>query len=121
MTDGTPARRRAHPARANGTRPLLQPFALTVMTLASFLIVFALLMARLTGGARFAAAGEGGATPTAALVGESRGRTVSTRTSGALPAQSSPAPLTPSAASSTAQAAVVSRASGGHAGWSGDE
>lgn len=63
--------------RRSTTHPLLRPFPLAVMTLATFLVVFTLLMARLTAGADPAVHGAVGVVTSAR-----EGRSIVTRTSG---------------------------------------
>ena len=71
------------PARARATRPLLRPFPLAVMTLATFLVVFTLMMARLSASTHLPLSSlAGGGTPVT-LKGGSPAGAISTRASGA--------------------------------------
>ena len=103
--------------------PLLNAFPLAVMTLATFLVVFALLMARLTAGADPAL--RTGAS--SALVRESAsGGAVRTRAStAAVPGGAAGANATPSAASEgssrTVPAIVTSSSGAGGSGRGGDD
>jgi hypothetical protein len=113
-----------HPQRnlrvARGTHPLLGAFPLTVMTLATFLAIFALMMARLTAGADPALRPRA-STP---LVAEGAGRAaVTTRASGTGASSGTVTPVAaPEQPASGTTAAVVTRASGapGAAGASDD-
>jgi hypothetical protein len=67
------------PARARGSHIMLRPFPLAVMTLATFLVVFTLMMARLTAGAGQSLRPGAG---TVALVQSSGAAAVTTSTSG---------------------------------------
>jgi hypothetical protein len=97
--------------------PLLRPFPLVVMALATFLVVFALMMARLTAGLHQTL--RPGAI-TASLTEGSSAAVVRTRTSGST-AQSAPAVQAASAEGPSVTApAIVTRASGGASG-AGDE
>ena len=95
-------------SRARNPHPLLSPFPLTVMTLATFLVFFALMTARLKAGAD-PALRAGTTTPVAAA--SSGARAVITRTSGG---GESAATLAPTAGSeeSAASPSVVTRTSG---------
>jgi len=83
MTDRESQTAPAARTRPRATRPLLRPFPLTVMTLATFLVVFALLMARLTASTHLPLGSLVGAGTPVALNGESTGRGLTTRASGA--------------------------------------
>jgi hypothetical protein len=98
--------RASSPAR--NAHPLLSPFPLTVMTLTTFLVLFALMMARLKAGADPALRASS-TTPVAAA--SSGARAVITRTSGG---RESAAALAPPAGSqeSSASPSVVTRTSG---------
>ena len=104
-------------AGSETAHPLLRPFPLAVMAFATFLVVFALMMARLTAGLHPAL--RPGAI-TAPLAEGSSAAVVSTRTSGSL-AQPAPAvqAASPEGPAATAPA-IVTRASGG-TGGAGDE
>jgi hypothetical protein len=86
-------RARTAAAQALGARPLLDPFALAVMTLATFMVVFALMMARLNHEVGSAPRSSGTATP---LVGGSTASRVMTRASGAGAAGGGAARVAPS-------------------------
>lgn len=105
---GEPPRSGRASSRARNAHPLLSPFPLTVMTLATFLVIFALMMARLEAGVD-PALRVGPTTPVAAA--SSSARAVITRTSGG---GESAATLAPTAGSeeSAASPAVVTRTSG---------
>jgi len=60
----------------------LHPFPLTVMALATFLVIFTLLMARLTASSHLASGAPAGAVAVTAIAGEAGASAVSTRTSG---------------------------------------
>jgi hypothetical protein len=93
--------------RANTAHPLLRPFSLAVMTLATFMVVFALMMARMT-----ASTGRIPGTVNAALVAESGASAVTTRTSGAAATAATPVQATVSEGPSAATPAIVTRSSG---------
>jgi hypothetical protein len=93
--------RRAH--------PLLRAFPLAVMTLATFLVVFTLMMARLTAGADPALRASSN---TAALVAGSSAGAVSTRTSGAGAQGAATVQATAAEGASATTPAVVTRTSG---------
>jgi hypothetical protein len=97
----------ATPARRH---PLLGAFPLTVMTLATFLVVFAMMMARLTAGADPAVKG---ATTAALVEPAAAGSAVRTRASATAGAAATPtvAPARGSSAPAPAPA-VVTRSSG---------
>ena len=113
MTDATRQMRR-------GGHPLLEPFPLAVMTLTTFLLIFTMMMARLTAGADPAlrASVNTGAISRSVASGAS---TITTRASGA--AAAVPA-VTSQGAASVTQAAntVVTRTSGaGGVSGAGDD
>ena len=108
----------AAPTPGRASHPLLGLFPLAVMTLASFLVAFTLMMARLTSGAdpalRRAAS--------AAVVLAAGGRAaVVTRTSSGAPAARSTAALAGAQSGTGAIPAVLTRASGAGAGRVSDE
>jgi hypothetical protein len=97
---------RGSAAAARRRHPLLQAFPLAVMTLATFLVLFTLMMARLQAGVDPALR----ASASSALVaGRSGSAAVTTRTSGAVGASATPAATT--AGSGVATPAVVTRTS----------
>ncbi len=106
----------AAPARRR--HPLLSAFPLTVMTLATFLVLFTLMMARLQAGAdpalRASAAG-------ALVAGRPGAGAITTRTSAA--AGASAAPAASNEGSPAAAPAVITRTSGvpGESGGAGDD
>lgn len=71
------------PARACPTRPLLRPFPLAVMALATFLVVFTLMMARLSASTHLPISSLAGVGTPVTLKGGSPAGAVSTRASGA--------------------------------------
>ncbi len=87
--------------------PLLQPFPLAVMTIATFLVIFTVLMARLTTGADPALHHLAG---TPAVTVSAGGRTIVSRTSGGGVTREA-AVATP--ATGEATPALVTRSSGG--------
>lgn len=89
--------------------PLLRPFPLTVMALATFLVVFALMMARPSAGI----APTPRSSVAVASVAEGSGTgVVKTATSGAVTRSASAVQLTPAKGPSATTAAVLTRASG---------
>lgn len=93
------------PARRH---PLLGPFPLTVMTLATFLVLFTVMMARLTGGANPAL---NGANPAALVEPTAAGSPVRTRSSAAIGAGGTPT-IAPTRSPSATAPAVMTRSSG---------
>jgi hypothetical protein len=111
MTDpSAPTSRRSH--------PLLGGFPLAVMALSTFLVVFALMMARLSSGG---GAGLSASSGTAVVRGVTARGAVTTRTSGAgaTAAAAQAAPANPSAAAAVPVSTRTSGALG--AGGAGDE
>lgn len=95
--------------RAGGRHPLLGVFPLTVMTLATFLVLFTLMMARLTAGADPALrAGNSGAV----VETVSAGSPLRTRTSGGSGTVSTTSAVASQGSSATVPA-VLTRSSGG--------
>lgn len=92
--------------------PLLSAFPLTVMTLATFLVVFALMMARLQAGADPALRASA---PSALVAGRSGAAAVTTRTSGTAGASATTPPATIEG-STAATPAIVTRTSGAPGG-----
>lgn len=100
----------ARPTPVRSAHPLLGAFPLAVMTLSTFLVVFTLLMARLTalpstsppaggaGASALVAASGGGAIRTRASGGAAAGATTTVASAGA-PAVSAPAVITRSSGS----------------------
>jgi hypothetical protein len=104
--ESTPSAQGSAPARR--AHPLLGAFPLAVMTLATFLVLFTLMMARLQAGAGPAL----GSATSSALVAAPHGTgAVATRTSGAGAASESTMPVT-SEGSAVTTPAVITRASG---------
>ena len=95
--------------RARGRHPLLGVFPLTVMTLATFLVLFTLMMARLTAGADPALRAGNSA---AVVRTVSAGSPLSTRTSGGAGTASTTS-VAASQGSSATVPAVLTRSSGG--------
>jgi len=95
--------------RARGRHPLLGVFPLTVMTLATFLVLFTLMMARLTAGADPALRAGNSA---AVVRTVSAGSPLSTRTSGGA-ATAGTTSVAASQGSSATVPAVLTRSSGG--------
>ncbi|HYM55915.1 MAG TPA: hypothetical protein VES97_11170 [Solirubrobacteraceae bacterium] len=89
---------------------LLRPFPLAVMTLATFLVVFTLMMARLTAGSDPALRASAGSA--AALVEGSGGSVVRTRASGSGAAGAATSQVAAAEGSSVATPAIVTRSSG---------
>lgn len=108
-------------ARARAGHPLLHAFPLAVMSVATFLVVLALLAARLPSPS---APGIGSSAPATALVAGSGGTPLSTRTSGAASGAAAAAPpVTPATAAegSPAISTIVTRTSGASGARVGDE
>ena len=95
-------------SRARNAHPLLSPFPLTVMTLTTFLVLLALMMARFNAGADPALRAS---TTTAVAAASSGVRAVATRTSGGGESATTLAPAAGSEESS-ASPSVVTRTSG---------
>lgn len=93
--------------RARRRHPLLNAFPLTVMTLATFLVLFTLMMARLQAGADPALHASA---PGALGAGRSGSAAITTRTSGSVGASATSAASTGGPAAATT--AVVTRTSG---------
>jgi hypothetical protein len=97
--------------RARRAHPLLEAFPLAVITLATFLVVFTLMMARLTAGADPAL--RAGATANAVTLTAGSGvPTVRTRVSGAAAAAGGVAQTVAAHGAPTATPAIVTRTSG---------
>jgi hypothetical protein len=104
-----PVRDPRRDARVRKAHPLLGAFPLAVMTLASFLVLFTLMMARLTSRANPAL----GASASSALVASGGGAgAVQTRTSGGGGARAALAPVAASEGSARTSAAIVTSSSG---------
>lgn len=104
-------RRRAH--------PLLQAFPLAVMALATFLVLFAVMTARLKASATTA---RPAGAATALLASRSGGNSVRTRASGGANATAVASPIPASEVTAAANPAIVTRASGTTgAGEAGDD
>jgi hypothetical protein len=103
-----PPRGATAPSRARNAHPMLSPFPLTVMTLTIFLVLFALMMARLKASADPALRAS---TTTPVAAASSGGRAVITHASGG---GESAAKLAPAAGSeeSSASPSVITRRSG---------
>jgi len=97
------------PTRARTAHPLLGAFPLAVMTLATFMVVFTLMMARMTAGVN---PGVGSSTSTALLAGGSGASAVTTRTSGAGAAGAAVVQPAVSEGSPAATSTIVTRSSG---------
>ena len=97
-------------SRERSGHPLMRPFPLVVMTLATFLIVFALLMARLSAGADPALRAGVSAGAISRPVGAAT--TLTTRTSGAGAAVPAVAQSGAAEGSTAPAAAIVTRTSG---------
>ena len=100
-------------SRRSARHPLLGGFPMAVMTLATFLVIFTLMMARLSVGADPAL--RGGANPVALTAGSGAGA-VTTRVSGASAATSAAVQAAAGQGTSTATPAVVTRSSGARIG-----
>ncbi len=103
---------RGDSARRRASHPLLGAFPLSVMTLAAFLVVFALMMARLTAG-KDPALHVG--TPSALVETTSAGGSLRTRASGAAAGTGGAVSVAPAAAGEGAgqtSPAIVTRTSG---------
>lgn len=117
---GAPASRGSS-ARRRASHPLLGAFPLTVMTLAAFLVVFTLMMARLTAGADPAL--RHGST-SALVEPASAGSPLRTRASGAAAGASGAASAVPAAAgesSGQTTQAILTRTSGAGGGVGRDD
>jgi hypothetical protein len=106
---GGRVRRLRNPARSPERCTPLDAFPLAVMSLATFLVLFTFMMARLTGGADPALLAS---TSTAVRAGHSTARAVRTRTSNGAPAAGTATPVAASTGSSMTTSTVVTRASG---------
>jgi hypothetical protein len=106
---GGPTRNRYHAAKPSAGRrhPLLNAFPLTVMTLATFLVLFTLMMARLQAGADPALRASA---PGALVAGRPGSAAITTRASGSAGASATPAAVT--AGSVAATPVVITRTSG---------
>ncbi len=104
----------AHSARRNphATRPLLRVFPLTVMALATFLVVFTLLMARLTATTHLPLGALVGASSPVTLNGEPASPGVTTRVSGAAAARTAVSNSAVAQGASAGTATLVTRTSG---------
>jgi len=106
---GEPPRSARHSAQARQAHPLLGAFPLVVITLATFLVVFTLMMARLEASTDPALR----ASTSAPLVAASTGAgAVTTRTSGGGESTATATPAAGSEESSATTPAVVTRSSG---------
>jgi hypothetical protein len=105
-------------SRRSARHPLLGPFPMAVMTLATFLVIFTLMMARLNVGADPAL--RGAANPVALTAGSGAGA-VTTRASGASAAASSTVQAAAGQGTATATPAVVTRTSGAAGARIGDD
>jgi hypothetical protein len=94
---------------ARGAHPLLGAFPLAVFTLATFLVIFALMMARLTAGADPALRAH---PSTAVLTRSPGGAVLTTRTSGAVAAGATTPAVAGSERPPGARAAILTHASG---------
>ena len=106
------SKRPAVPARRSTRHPLLGAFPLAVMTLATFLVVFAIMMARLQGGLDPALRATAGSTT---VVRGSGGAVVTRASGGAAPA------LSPSGAPARSGGPVLTRTSGSSGGGESDD
>ena len=111
----------ARPPRTRAAHPLLAPFPLAVMALSTFLVVFTLMMARMSAGTRTSLS----ANVPAALVAASGGTRLRTSASGgsaATAATTATATVTGAGGPSAAVAvpAVLTRSSGARAGGTDD-
>ena len=109
MVTGKPPTRARASAQARGAHPLLGGFPLAVMALATFLVLFALMMARLKAGADPALRPR---TSTPLIAGRPGAGTVTARTSGASPSGTAAVPAAGPAESSATSAAIVTASSG---------
>lgn len=104
-------------SRASEKHPLLGGFPLTVMSLATFLVLFTLMMARLTAGADPALV----SSANAGLVAKgSRGSVIRSRTSGGAVPVATAAPVQARQAGASREA-IITRASGAGVTGSGDD
>ena len=110
------ARTRGRRKALRGSHPLLGAFPLAVMVLSTFLIVFALMMARLTAGIG-PAPRSGGAS--AVVLGAGSQNAVRTRTSSGALVVSAATPTGAAAPTSTGAVSAVSTRSSGTAGGDG--
>jgi hypothetical protein len=119
-TASTPSAAGARRQARRGGHPLLRPFPLVVMTLSTFLVVFTLMMARLTAGADPALRASVSPAAISQPIG-SGGTTVTTRASGA--AVATPAVATEAGPQGTpTTSAIVTRTSGaGGVSGAGDD
>jgi hypothetical protein len=118
-TAGAPARSAPVPGRTRKTHPLSGAFPLAVMTLATFLVLFAVMMARLKAGVDPALRAGTGSSLTASGAGAGA---VRTRTSGVGASAGTATPVATSEEVSPRSRAIVTRASGASGtGGAGDE
>jgi hypothetical protein len=110
LTAGEPPPEARRPRRARRAHPLLGAFPLVVIALATFLVLFTLMMARLRAGADPALRAS---TSTSVAAAGSAGRAVTTRASGGGEPAATATPATGSEESSARMPAVVTRSSGG--------
>jgi hypothetical protein len=110
LTAGEPRQDARRPRWARHTHPLLGLFPLVVMTLATFLVLFTLMMARLRAGADPAL--RASTSTSAAAVGSATGA-VTTRTSGGRESAATATPAAGSGESPARMPAVITRTSGG--------
>lgn len=96
-------------ARVRSSHPLLGAFPLAVMTLATFLVLFTLMMARLTAGADPALRAGGASSLVETASG---GSPLRTRASGGGASAATAVPVAASEGSSSTSPAVVTRSSG---------
>lgn len=108
-TAGAPAHSAPVPGRTRTTHPLSGAFPLTVMTLATFLVLFAVMMARLKAGVDPALSAGTGSSLTASGAGSGA---VRTRASGAGASAGTATPVAAAEEPSARSGAIVTRASG---------
>lgn len=110
LTAGEPPREAPCPRQARRAHPLLGVFPLVVMTLATFLVLFTLMMARPRAGTDPAL--HASTSTSVAAAGSATGA-VTTRASGGAESAATATPATGSEESSARMPAVVTRTSGG--------
>jgi hypothetical protein len=110
LTAGEPPQEAPRPRQARRAHALLGAFPLVVMTLATFLVLFTLMMARLRAGADPAL--RASASTSVAAAGSTTGA-VTTRASGGGESAATATPATGSEEASARMPAVVTRTSGG--------